>query len=265
MLCLAQWIERRWPSTGTVPWIWAIPTAHTQVATAPTRKQAQARYGETQARRRKRHKEGRAKDGLKERSAQRRHASAPAYRTNVMKTTLLPRSVGQRQRGSRERQKVDTANDQLKNKRLPPPRSKSGMGEYPGAAQTKRNEDGMNGMDVHTRKHTQARYGGMAKEHEPAAANATRKGGPRMDNESKVHNATLLPLSIGHQRGSRSGNTTNRSVPASAKQLPPPRTSTPWYGTKGDESAHTRRQKCEHRCVIRRATENAAATNMVPT
>ena len=51
------------------------------------------------------------------------------------------------------------------------------MREYPGAAQTKRNEDGMNGMDAHTRKHTQARYGDMAKEHEPAAANATRKGG----------------------------------------------------------------------------------------
>ena len=59
----------------------------------------------------------------------------------------------------------------------------------------------MNGMDAHARKHTQARYGGMAKEHEPVAANTTRKGGPRMDNESEVHNATLLPLSIGHQRG----------------------------------------------------------------
>ena len=68
---------------------------------------------------------------------------------------------------------------------------------------------------------------GMAKEHEPAAANATRKGGPRMDNESEVHHAapadresakkaTLLPLSIGHQRGGRRGNTTNTSVPASA-------------------------------------------------
>ena len=73
------------------------------------------------------------------------------------------------------------------------------MREYPGAARTKRNENGMNGMDAHTRKHTQARYGGMAKEHEPAAANTTRKGGPRMDNESKVHNATLLPVSIGHE------------------------------------------------------------------
>ena len=86
-----------------------------------------------------------------------------------------------------------------------------------------------------------------------------------MDNESEVHNATLLPLSIGHQRGSRSGNTTNRSVPTSAMQPPPPRTSTPWYGTKGEESAHTRRHKCEDRYVIRRATENAGATNMVPT
>ena len=27
MLCLTQWIKRRWPSTGTVSWIWAIPTA----------------------------------------------------------------------------------------------------------------------------------------------------------------------------------------------------------------------------------------------
>ena len=39
MLCLAQWIQRRWPSTGTVPWIWDIPTAHTQVeASADTQK-----------------------------------------------------------------------------------------------------------------------------------------------------------------------------------------------------------------------------------
>ena len=30
MLCLTQWIQRRWPSTGTVPWIWAIPAAHTR-------------------------------------------------------------------------------------------------------------------------------------------------------------------------------------------------------------------------------------------
>ena len=35
MLCLAQWIQRRWSSTGTVPWIWAIPTAHTQVEAGP--------------------------------------------------------------------------------------------------------------------------------------------------------------------------------------------------------------------------------------
>ena len=35
MLCLAQWIQRRWPSTGTVPWIRAIPTAHTQVKAGP--------------------------------------------------------------------------------------------------------------------------------------------------------------------------------------------------------------------------------------
>ena len=122
----------------------------------------------------------------------------------------------------------------------------------------------MNGMGPHTRKHTQAMYGGMAKEHEPAAANATRKGGPRKDNESEVHNVTLLPLSIDHQRGSRRGNTTNRSAPASATQPPPTPTSTPWYGTKGEESAHTCRHKCEDRYVIHRATENAAATNMVP-
>ena len=39
MLCLTQWIQRRWPSTGTVPWIWAIPTAHTQIKGGPdTRK-----------------------------------------------------------------------------------------------------------------------------------------------------------------------------------------------------------------------------------
>ena len=24
MLCVAKWIQRRWPSTGTVPLIWAI-------------------------------------------------------------------------------------------------------------------------------------------------------------------------------------------------------------------------------------------------
>ena len=26
MLCLTHWIQRRWPPTGTVPWIWAIPS-----------------------------------------------------------------------------------------------------------------------------------------------------------------------------------------------------------------------------------------------
>ena len=31
MLCLTHWIQRRWPPTRTVPWIWAIPTAHTQI------------------------------------------------------------------------------------------------------------------------------------------------------------------------------------------------------------------------------------------
>ena len=35
MLCLTHWIQRRWPPTGTVPWIWAIPTAHTQVEAGP--------------------------------------------------------------------------------------------------------------------------------------------------------------------------------------------------------------------------------------
>ena len=29
MLCLTPWIRRRPPPTGTVPWIWAIPTANT--------------------------------------------------------------------------------------------------------------------------------------------------------------------------------------------------------------------------------------------
>ena len=39
LLCLYQWIKRRWPSTGTVPWIRAIPTAHTQFEAGPdTRK-----------------------------------------------------------------------------------------------------------------------------------------------------------------------------------------------------------------------------------
>ena len=35
MLCLTHWIKRRWPTTGTVPWIWAIPTAHTQIEAGP--------------------------------------------------------------------------------------------------------------------------------------------------------------------------------------------------------------------------------------
>ena len=35
MLCLTHWIRRRWPATGTVPWIWAIPSAHTQVEAGP--------------------------------------------------------------------------------------------------------------------------------------------------------------------------------------------------------------------------------------
>ena len=35
MLCLTHWIQRRWPPTGTVPWIWAIPTAHTQIEAGP--------------------------------------------------------------------------------------------------------------------------------------------------------------------------------------------------------------------------------------
>ena len=39
MLCLSQWIKRRWPSTGAEPWIWAIPTTQTQVEAGPdTRK-----------------------------------------------------------------------------------------------------------------------------------------------------------------------------------------------------------------------------------
>ena len=38
MLCLAQWIQHRWPSTGTVPWIWAIPTAHTQIEAGPDKR-----------------------------------------------------------------------------------------------------------------------------------------------------------------------------------------------------------------------------------
>ena len=35
MLCLTHWIQRHWPPTGTVPWVWAIPTAHTQVEAGP--------------------------------------------------------------------------------------------------------------------------------------------------------------------------------------------------------------------------------------
>ena len=118
----------------------------------------------------------------------------------------------------------------------------------------------MNGMDAHTRKHTQARYGEGAqtrrrKRHEKGRTKDGQEKAPRKP-------PTLLPLSIGHQRGRRRRNTTNRSAPASATQPPPPRTSTPWYGTKGEERTHTRRHKCEDRYVIRRATENATATNM---
>ena len=39
MLCLTQWIQRRLPSTGTMPWIWAIPTAHTQIEAGPDTRQ----------------------------------------------------------------------------------------------------------------------------------------------------------------------------------------------------------------------------------
>ena len=35
MLCLTDWIQRRWPPTGTVLWIWAIPTTHTQIKAGP--------------------------------------------------------------------------------------------------------------------------------------------------------------------------------------------------------------------------------------
>ena len=35
MLRLTHWIQRRWPPTGTVPWIRAIPTAHTQIEAGP--------------------------------------------------------------------------------------------------------------------------------------------------------------------------------------------------------------------------------------
>ena len=40
MLCLAQWIQRRWPPTGTVPWIWAIPNTHTQIEAGLDTRQA---------------------------------------------------------------------------------------------------------------------------------------------------------------------------------------------------------------------------------
>ena len=40
MLSLSQWIKRRWLSTGTMPWIWAITSDHTQVnAGTDTRKE----------------------------------------------------------------------------------------------------------------------------------------------------------------------------------------------------------------------------------
>ena len=35
MLCLTHWIQPHWPPTGTVPWIWAILTAHTQIEAGP--------------------------------------------------------------------------------------------------------------------------------------------------------------------------------------------------------------------------------------
>ena len=35
MLCLTHWIKHRSLSMGTLPWIWAIPTAHTQVEAGP--------------------------------------------------------------------------------------------------------------------------------------------------------------------------------------------------------------------------------------
>ena len=39
MFCLSQSMKRRWPSTGVVPRIWAIPTNHAQVeAGADTQK-----------------------------------------------------------------------------------------------------------------------------------------------------------------------------------------------------------------------------------
>ena len=45
MLCLTQWIKRRWPSTGTPPWIWAISTAHTQFDAGPDTRTAPAPPG----------------------------------------------------------------------------------------------------------------------------------------------------------------------------------------------------------------------------
>ena len=35
MLCLTHWIQRRWPPTGTMPWIWALPAARTQIEAGP--------------------------------------------------------------------------------------------------------------------------------------------------------------------------------------------------------------------------------------
>ena len=35
MLCLTHSIQRRWQPTGTVPWIWAIRTPHTQMEAGP--------------------------------------------------------------------------------------------------------------------------------------------------------------------------------------------------------------------------------------
>ena len=40
MLCLSQWIKRRWPTTAAAPWILAIPTTQKQVEAGPdTRKE----------------------------------------------------------------------------------------------------------------------------------------------------------------------------------------------------------------------------------
>ena len=38
MGCLSKCINRRWPSTAAAPWIWVIPTAHTQVEAGPDRR-----------------------------------------------------------------------------------------------------------------------------------------------------------------------------------------------------------------------------------